>query len=751
MWRTHRSSFLENQWVPDPDRELGGMVGNILRGWGRQVLDGPGLEYWDAGHPAWPNDNAVYQSLDFFRERARSAPCDLQASALERLQHELSPRAWDRIQHEFTYGNTPVTIAWIRWGCRSQRFRTKRAPDSVKFQQSYTSYVYVQPSPVSRTKVCTFPPVTSEDAQRAARAANNTHMSERAKQQCVVAPLEPNSGLHFLGRTNIKHGMRPTPWRDPSPLVQQHALEYFGASDVYEPDRLIVHPGRETYLADLATTLGDPPTYSASTKTIEGTIKRWGNKLGLRRVLADARWGEVGRIKCNGKATAGIALEGLGYTRAQCAESIKQLAGHVSDLSKGQALGGAGLWQLGGRAKRTTPANGEVLRSRAIIFNDGVNAAVSSMISQGIGEVFKRGDGDIKIGHRAQQGAASDARQSEGNEVEFEIDHKRFGFRLAEPLLVDAFGIIRAMLPPGIEWDLRILHEMAHNIIKTIILPGGWVYRATFGNWSGPWTSILDSICNWLATCSSLDYYGVKPTSVDLWIYGDDTLIGFKHGQRPPNLSPPDVQRVLKEKFGIYAGEWNLGNLSSYGSNPGATFLGCWNRNGMHGRPIGKWLDVSMLPERRQDGLRQQCKRIKYLSHAAVATRDNEDYFTSYFTFLNDRKPAFARLSSDALGQYLGDTFARSHANFSSGGVDWRDWEYGASTQLCELMSRKRPRVTELMRAQVTGKLPFNRCALHATWLMKEVGRQPIGLVGVWRTTSPGLYVRDGIAPAPAS
>jgi hypothetical protein len=441
-------------------------------------------------------------------------------------------------------------------------------------------------------------------------------------------------------------------------------------------------------------------------------------------------------------------LEGLGYTRAQCSESIKQLAGHVATLSKSTILGGAGLWQLGGRAKRTTPGNGDVLRSRAIIFNDGVNAAVSSTISQGVGEVFKHGHGDIKIGHRAQQGASSDARQSEDNEIEFEIDHKRFGFRLAEPLLVDAFGIIRSMLPPGEEWDYRILHEMAHNIIKTIILPGGWVYRATFGNWSGPWTSILDSICNWLATCSSLDYYKVQPANVDLWIYGDDTLIGFKRGKRPLNLTPPDVQRILKDKFGIYAGDWSLGNLSSYGNLPGATFLGCWNRNGMHGRPLSKWLDVSMLPERRQDTLRQQSKRVKYLTHAAVATRDNEDYFTSYFTFINDKVPAVAKLSSDALRQYLSDLFIQSHANFSSGGVDWRDWEHGASTKLCDLMSKKRPLVTELARAQITGKLPVNRCALHATWLMRSIGGQPIGLVGVERTTDPGLYIRGGIAPA---
>jgi hypothetical protein len=211
------------------------------------------------------------------------------------------------------------------------------------------------------------------------------------------------------------------------------------------------------------------------------------------------------------------------------------------------------------------------------------------------------------------------------------------------------------------------------------------------------------------------------------------------------------VQRILRDKFGIYAGEWSLGNLSSYGSQAGATFLGCWNRNGFHGRPIEKWLDVSMLPERQQDSLQQQAKRVKYLTHAAVATSDNESYFTSYFTFINDRMPAYARLPDATLRQYLSNLFAVSHANFSSGGVDWRDWEYGATTKLCDLMSKKRPLVTELQDAQLTGKLPVSRCAIHATWLMQEFGGQPIGLVGVERAANPGLYVRRGIAPAPIS
>uniref|UniRef100_A0A2V0RBK9 RdRp n=1 Tax=viral metagenome TaxID=1070528 RepID=A0A2V0RBK9_9ZZZZ len=345
------------------------------------------------------------------------------------------------------------------------------------------------------------------------------------------------------------------------------------------------------------------------------------------------------------------------------------------------------------------------------------------------------------------QGAASDARQSEQNDVEFEIDHKRFGFRLAEPLLVTAFGMIRALLPPGEEWDWRIMHEMAHCIVKTIILPGGWVYRCTFGNWSGPFTSILDSFCNWLAVSSTLCSLGFKSDDIDLWIYGDDTLIGFKNKSLPPGMTPPDIQRLLDRRFGIYAGSWNIGKLSSYGSEAGTTFLGCWNRDGYHGRPLDKWVDISLYPEKHRPGVEFQVKRMRYLTHAAVATKDNEAYFTDFFMWLNDRAKPSQQISPERLRQSLSDTFITSHANFSSGGVDWRDWEYGAKLTLAELKKPCRNYQKELLRREVTGRSNIPRMRTKARWLSYDLDGQRICICGV-RKEDVARVLRDWPAVA---
>jgi hypothetical protein len=571
-------------------------------------------------------------------------------------------------------------------------------------------------------------------------------MSKRQQQLSVVAPLEPNPGLHFLGRVNIKCGMRPTPWFKPASLPYEHACEYFDPDDqTFDARRLAVQPGKETYLADLATTLGDPPKYKATERSLDDSVRAFGSRLGLRRVLDDARWAAPAAVRTNGKASSGLVLEPLGRTRGQCAHAIEQLGGHVAELSKAGPLPGAAPWYLGGRAKRTTPEIGDTLRSRAIIFDDGVSANVSSTISQSIGESIKDAHGDIKIGHRAMQGASSDARASERNDKEFEIDHKRFGFRLAEPLLVTAFGVIRALLPPGEEWDNRILHEMSHCILKTIILPGGWVYRCTFGNWSGPWTSILDSICNWLAVTNSLYDLKIRKSDVDLWIYGDDTLIGFRNQACPRWLTPPHVQDLLKRKFGIYAGECNVGSLSSYGNEAGATFLGCWNKDGKHGRPLGKWVDISLYPEKQRAGWNHQMSRMKYLSHAAVATTDNEEYFTSYFTWLNDKATGARRAPVSRLRQSLNRLFNVSHANFSSGAVDWRDWEYGVRTELSELKKSCRRYHAEWFRWDQPDRPPPDHLPPHAKWLRRMVGGGLAAFCGVQAADVAWLS-----APAPA-
>jgi hypothetical protein len=709
--------------------ELAGFERNTIAAWRNQLMVSfPGVPEPDMA--GWATDPQVSQYL---RHRARTQVEDERAGTLEKLQHELKPIAFNRIDRRFRageYGDADARA--IRYKATRALARERRDRNEPILVQHYKHHIWDGDKPVVQTVTRTFPPVSQPDRQRKEYADSNQYMSESVKQLSVVAPLAPNPGLHLLGRTNIQHGMRPTPIHPPAYYPSKHATEYFtGSFESFDPGRTIVHPGKETYLADLETTLADPPDYTCSEAEFDKAVLKYGHTLGLRHITGCVHWEAIGGIKLNGKASSGVALQGIGSTRGQCAQSIKQLGTDVIEETKRGPVAGAALYQLGGRAKRTTPARGEKLRSRAIIFNDGLNAAVSSTISQAIGESLKAGDGAVKIGHRAMQGASEDAKDSEEMEEEFEIDHKRFGFRLAEPHLVNSFGLIRAALPPGEEWDFRILREMAHAIIKTIVLAGGWVYRCTFGNWSGPWTSIIDSFCNWSGMCVAARELKLDKDKHKLWIYGDDTLLSFRPGGKPAGLTPARVQRILRVRFGIYEGEASTGKLSSYGSESGATFLGCWNRDGFHGRPLSKWVDISVLPEKRTgEPIEGQIKRMRYLSHAAVATRDNEEYFTDYFTWLNRRLPPGAQWSDQSLRQYLRRTFVQSHANFSSGSVDWRDWEYGAKTSLCELQKKCRNYQRTLAFREISGRTISNYRNTSAWWLGVKVDGERIGVCG---------------------
>uniref|UniRef100_A0A2V0RKZ1 RdRp n=1 Tax=viral metagenome TaxID=1070528 RepID=A0A2V0RKZ1_9ZZZZ len=238
---------------------------------------------------------------------------------------------------------------------------------------------------------------------------------------------------------------------------------------------------------------------------------------------------------------------------------------------------------------------------------------------------------------------------------------------------------------------------------------------------------------------------GFMPRDVDLWIYGDDTLVGFRNNSMPRGLTPPDLQKILKDRYGIYAGDWNIGRLSSYGDEAGATFLGVWNRDGLHGRPLAKWIDISLYPEKPRNSIVHQLNRMKYLDHAAVATKDNEAYFTDYFLFLNDLLPPEAQTAPAVLKQSLKRKFVSSHANFSSGSTDIREWEYGSVTTLAELKRPCRNYQNTLMDRQISGRSNRLRRAAAPTWLSYRLDGVPICICGVQRED-----VARVVAEAPA-
>jgi hypothetical protein len=625
------------------------------------------------------------------RRKAEYRRPENEFTGLEFMQHQLLPQCMQRIGEAFEAGHLATPFEWaLRYHCIINDRKLPHGDRVSKYEYLLADSHLGRSHTIERGPKA---PGAHNVERLAALAPDAARYSKNLYKNAICAPLTPNKGLWLEGRTHIKHGMRPSRvadcWQNPA---GEHMRECLEPDEQLPPDRVIVHPGINTYLPDLETTAGQFPQHNASPEDVLHTVMVAGDRLEFRHILDAETFHTTGGVKINPKAASGFDLQGLGGNRggtAQCTERLAQRVVEEIEDTTTPPPGSYGIWQIGGRAKRASPQAGEKLKSRAVIFDNAVSATVSSCLSQPMGDMIKQSHGEIQIGHTAVRGgAARDAAKSAGNVIENEIDHKRYGFRVTEQSLVDSFGVIRACLPRGDKYDRWILHEMSKVILKFMILPGGWVYRWTFGNPSGPWTSILDSISNWLSTRTALDLCGVMPHESSCWIYGDDTLIGFRSWEawRPNSM----IQTVLYDKFGILPGDASYGSLSSWGDEPGATFLGCWMKDGLYGRPLAKWLDVSVLPEHNHTSLAMQMKRCAYLEAAAVCTLDNQDYFQDYFKWVNSKAPLHARIREAALHDAIQAKMVKAHTTFSNGGVDTREWETGAKLRLDDAKSAYR-------------------------------------------------------------
>jgi hypothetical protein len=186
---------------------------------------------------------------------------------------------------------------------------------------------------------------------------------------------------------------------------------------------------------------------------------------------------------------------------------------------------------------------------------------------------------------------------------------------------------------------------------------------------------------------------GLTPDNSKLWVYGDDTLIFIKRLQ--DYVPARVIQKTLNDTYGILAGESNVGHFDSYGDQSGTTFLGCWMKDGCFGRPLQKWLLVSALPEHPRPSVGEQMGRMAYLPVSATCSTSNVEYFKSYFTFVNERLPSFARYDEAGVAHRVTSLTDNAHREFSDAGSDVREWEAGAKTVAGSLRADARLALTD--------------------------------------------------------
>jgi hypothetical protein len=293
-------------------------------------------------------------------------------------------------------------------------------------------------------------------------------------------------------------------------------------------------------------------------------------------------------------------------------------------------------WIIGGRAKRTDiGGDSKVLKGRAVVYPGAESRLVSGLYSQWVTKSFAAGHGGIWVGRKLDDHSTRELRMRCLTSLwQRGVDWRRCGFNLPEMLVVGGLACAFSLFPQSVELTNVFLHEAAGIAAKTVLLPGGWIYKVTKGSPSGPWTSIVDTFCNSIIFGSCYAMLGV-PRSPRFEFYGDDSVEHVTPGRFRPYQA---LRRAAQTLWGMEGDEEaEEGSLYTYDTEePKCTFLKRYFYMELPTRKVSAWRDVSELPERTRDSPESQLERLTYVKNEPMPDPSAYNYFKDYFVYLAD-------------------------------------------------------------------------------------------------------------------
>jgi hypothetical protein len=260
-------------------------------------------------------------------------------------------------------------------------------------------------------------------------------------------------------------------------------------------------------------------------------------------------------------------------------------------------------------------------------------------------------------------------------------DWSNFDARVREDMIVASFGIIRACYRGDDAWlDNVFLRFISHFLVKRVVVPGGWIYTLANGVPSGsPFTSIIDSLANWLVLidleiCSG----GLSaPRRNRRRVYGDDFAIAF-HAEA---LEKRDFIGLAFRRWGFVAKESaaHEGVVSAVESSASLPFLSFRFPLGLPARPVEDAIKIGLLPQKARFSYSQQAARVMYLDHFAPYDPETQQYHVEYFNWLQTKLPGGTftdgRANSDVATPWVVKAMVNFVAEgFAPGVVSLGDW-----------------------------------------------------------------------------
>nr|UJH94049.1 RdRp [Nigrospora oryzae unassigned RNA virus 1]UWU44372.1 RdRp [Nigrospora oryzae unassigned RNA virus 1] len=364
-----------------------------------------------------------------------------------------------------------------------------------------------------------------------------------------------------------------------------------------------------------------------------------GKSLKLQQLPAPSR-SAIGQVRCNPVAYPGLVSSRCAPSRKGMFRAATAIAEHHFDEATDKFTPDTSFWTCGGREKPSQYAQpGAQLKSRLVLMPETPSTLLESAYSQPLTRMIQKVEGDIGIGMElTNRGFKRVTRKFNRFSHCKAYDWSGFDTRVREDMIVAAFGIMRACFyGDRAHLDNLFLRFISHTLVKQVATPGGWYYTLTQGVPSGsPFTSLLDSIVNWLVLVDLENQFvgrdGVKQN--ERLVYGDDFVQGWHHGAPASDVYVDYARRrwgfIAKPKA-IKEGFFSCGSTED--SLP---FLSVRYPNGLPARPMEDAVRLALLPKRERYTWGGQCLRSSYLSHFPPFDFEVAQYHAEYLGYALD-------------------------------------------------------------------------------------------------------------------
>jgi hypothetical protein len=313
---------------------------------------------------------------------------------------------------------------------------------------------------------------------------------------------------------------------------------------------------------------------------------------------------------------------------------------HTADVS---------LWSFGSRVRKESKlfiaddeGNSKVAQARVIMMQEYVPSLINMNYANTLTTLLMDNDDScIKIGKSAAKGGYVKLREPylkydkvlEGDWSEFDQSVKR-------PHIVVAMAILRQCFPSGDEHDKRFMYMLSGLVCKKVVSPGGLIFELANGIPSGsPWTSLLDSIVNWLVlrdlveTCVT----GCNKKDVGFQIGGDDFCIFLPKGAHL------DLEKLVKradEYHGMTLRGEDLVLKDTFvtEASEAASFYKTCFVNGLPSIRFDDILKRLMIPERYPRSCYDAYRHLNdQMNSGIVRFGIAEEFCVSYYVYLSIR------------------------------------------------------------------------------------------------------------------